>query len=381
MEETALVSGSIWTSREPAAFIDPRRCIPQQADLEAHLREDAALQSFLLFATSGATGGLRFACLTRQALLTSARNVNAALEAAPGDHWFIAVPTWHVGGFSIYARARLTGSRVSQLSGQWEPRRFRDELAAAQATLCSLVPTQIYDLVRFDCRSPPHLRILLAGGAALDPQVHEHAIRLGWPVRTTFGMTETSSQIALQRRSAVDAPLLVLDGWQVREAQEGLLEVRGPALFSGYLELDTTERWRFRPGPADSGWFTTADHVQLAPADHGTSLQFLGRAAARLKIKGELVQLDCLRRRWSALAPEAGNSSVLTAREHPRDGWEVVVAHEPDCPALNTAIEAFNAQVTGCERIRARCPVPSIPRTSLGKTDEGALRLLLEGRG
>ncbi|HUF61432.1 MAG TPA: AMP-binding protein [Verrucomicrobiales bacterium] len=376
--DTTVESGSIWTSRAPAVFIDPRRTVPQRAGLEALLREDATIQGFLLFATSGSTGGLRFACLTREALLASARSVNTSLGAQPDDHWFIAVPTWHVGGFSIFARARLSGSRVSSFRDSWEPRRFRDALAAAQSTLCSLVPTQIYDLVRFQCRSPRHLRVLLAGGAALDPRLHEQALQLGWPVRATFGMTETASQIAAQRRSAVEAPLLVLDGWQVREGPDALLEVRGPALFSGCLELDPANRWRFQPGPADSAWFTTADHVRLTAADQETSLQFLGRSAARLKIKGELVQLDCLRLRWTALAPEAGNSSVLTARKHPRDGWEIVVALEPDCPALNNAVAAFNAQVTGCERIRALCPVPSIPRTFLGKTDESALHLLVD---
>ena len=71
-------------------------------------------------------------------------------------------------------------------------------------------------------------------------------------------MTEMGSQIATEQAGRVVA----LPGVEVRTDADEQLWVRGPSMFSGYLEGDALRR------PFDAGWFATGDLAEIA--DDGT---------------------------------------------------------------------------------------------------------------
>ena len=49
-----------------------------------------------------------------------------------------------------------------------------------------------------DWRPPAHLRAILLGGGHAPPELMIDAADRGWPVLTTYGMTETCSQVVTQ---------------------------------------------------------------------------------------------------------------------------------------------------------------------------------------
>jgi O-succinylbenzoic acid--CoA ligase len=200
---------------------------------------------------------------------------------------------------AIHARAILAGSKVVYFPA-WNPRDFLRQVDLAAATLTSLVPTQLHDLVATGLRCPASLRAVILGGGALDESLHARALALGWPVLRSYGMTETASQVAteLSPGSAIDGRLPLLDHFEARTGEEGVLELRGASLLTGWMifENDGTARWE---DPKRDGWFRTSDRVEL----RGRELRVLGRVDDLVKIRGELVDVGALESALQARVP------------------------------------------------------------------------------
>ncbi|HWW62118.1 MAG TPA: AMP-binding protein, partial [Thermoanaerobaculia bacterium] len=133
-----------WRSDETHLLLNPRMPAEERTRLE-QLAARFSLPAHVLLATSGTTGSLKLTALSKKALLASAAAVNRHLESTSADVWLCVLPTFHVGGLGIHARAFLSGARVVT---EWS-----DEV-----TLASLVPAQVSDLVRGGARPPSSLR-------------------------------------------------------------------------------------------------------------------------------------------------------------------------------------------------------------------------------
>ena len=80
------------------------------------------MRGHIFVATSGTSGDVKLVALSKDAILASAAAVNARLGARREDVWCCVLPTFHVGGLGIHARAFLTGSRVINMS--WDANAF-----------------------------------------------------------------------------------------------------------------------------------------------------------------------------------------------------------------------------------------------------------------
>jgi O-succinylbenzoic acid--CoA ligase len=254
------------------------------------------LRSHAWLASSGTSGSPKLVALSHSALAASAARVNAHLGAEARDIWINPLPCWHVGGLAIHARARVSGSKVVSFS-VWHPHDFARQAESAAATLASLVPTQLHDLVSAGLRCPASLRAVVVGGGALDEGLHARAAELGWPVLRSYGLTEACSQVATETcpGSSAGGWLPLLDHWEARTGPNGVLELRGPSLLTGWMmpAEDGTARWE---DPKRAGWFRTNDRVEL----RGRELRVLGRVDDCVKIRGELVDIGALERALQA---------------------------------------------------------------------------------
>src|SRR5438094_4921734 len=151
-----------WQSDETHLLLNPRMPVDERQRLERLFATAPSLRAHIWIATSGTTGSLKLTALSKEALLASAAAVNRHLDAGAGDIWCCVLPTFHVGGLGIQARAMLAGARLITMS--WDPHAF----ARTEATLASLVPAQVHDLVRLGLQPPPNLRLILVGGGAFD---------------------------------------------------------------------------------------------------------------------------------------------------------------------------------------------------------------------
>lgn len=367
METADLSDPAYWESEPPDLRLNPLR--PVETDgLRDYLLGELGAKASVVLATSGSAGKAKFVVLPKAALLASARAVNAHCGLTAEDVWLGGLSTFHVGGIGIYARAFANGARVAPLPwDSWtrDGSVFLEAVRREKATLASLTPAHLRDLVQAGARCPAPLRGLFLGGGAVAPELVARARELRWPVWPTYGMSEASSQIATSL-DGDGAWLEVLPHWETRIDQgAGRLSIRGDALFSGYLERRGGD-WRFDPAREPDGWFATGDRCQVA---HGR-LRFGGRLDDSVKILGELVSLASLDARLARFAIRG----LVVALPHPRRGHELVLVREPGGGAL----EGFNAGLAPVERVSRERVVAELPRSEIGKVDRAAVEALAE---
>jgi O-succinylbenzoic acid--CoA ligase len=338
-------------SRETHLLLNPRMPPEERARLE-ELSRAASLDGHVWIATSGTSGALKLTALSKEALLASAAAVNRHLEALAADAWCCVLPTFHVGGLGIHARALLAGSRVASLD--WEARRFAQLCAEESIAFSALVPAQVSDLVREGLAAPRSLRAIVVGGGALSDALFEEARALGWPLLRSYGMTECCSQVATA--SYTSDELRVLSHLEVRTIEDGRLAIRGASLLTGYaLFVNGVPQF---VDPKVEGWFVSEDLGNV----EGQTLRVEGRRGEFVKIGGESVDLKRLDRILDEVLRATGGDAAVFAVADERLGFVMHLAATRDGIA-----EAFAARVLPFERPRAVHRVEAIPRSPLGK--------------
>ncbi|HEU4507989.1 MAG TPA: long-chain fatty acid--CoA ligase [Pyrinomonadaceae bacterium] len=107
------------------------------------------------------------------------------------------------------------------------------------------------------------MRLLISGGAALPEELAYIYIGVGIPIVQGYGLTETSpvitaSTIEENRVGTVGKPI---PNVEVRIAEDGEIEVRGPNIMRGYYNKPEETRAVF----TSDGWFKTGDIGALDP--------------------------------------------------------------------------------------------------------------------
>lgn len=323
----------------------------------------------VLFQTSGTTGEAKWIVVQKKALMVSARAVNVWLGVNDRSVWGLALPLNHVGGFGIVARAYEVGCAMEVFSGQWDAVAFRDWITHTRVTHTSLVPTQVYDLVKAGIFAPSFLKAVVVGGGRLENGLGEAARGLGWPVLASFGMTEACSQIATQQLDSIGKPfsesvLELLPIWEAEVGEGGLLNIFGEALFCGMI---TREGYCARR----PGGFTTKDRVQV----DGRRLIPLGRVDLLVKVMGELVDIEAVEREFIRLAGDRIDPAkfAVVALPDERRGHLLVAVFEGEGVFVEDVYDDYQARAGGLLRFQGRCILGKFPKSELGKLRRGAL--------
>lgn len=305
----------------------------------------------LIIATSGSTGEPRGVRLPWRAVATASRMSARALELRPGDAWLACLPLFHVGGAMILYRCLRAGATAVVHEG-FEVAAVVRDLVARRVTHISLVPPMLAQLL--DAGVPPGLtlRCVLVGGAALTPALLERAVAAGWPVRLSYGMTETCATALVDGRP--------LPGVGVRADAAGRLEIATPARMAGYLgEHGRPPEWI---ATSDLGMLDTRGQVRVA-----------GRADDMLVSAGVNVHPLEVEARLAACpgVREAG----VTGLADPVWGDVIAAAYEGEAP--EDALDDWcRAHLPAARRPRRFLRVARLPRTASGKLDRRALPAL-----
>jgi o-succinylbenzoate---CoA ligase len=350
-------SALAWEERGSFMLLNPRMSEGERERVMA--AEFPALENHVWLATSGTGGRLKLVALGRDALEASARAVNAHLGVGAGDRWINVLPLFHVGGLGIGVRAMMAGVDCVELAGTWEPGNFVAAVRKCGATLSGLVPTQVHDLVQGGWRAPDCLRAVVVGGGLLSKKLLLEAQALGWPLLPSYGLTEAGSQVATSLPSGAGAEWLpLLPHVEARVDAEGVLELRGSSLLTGWMIFEEGGEVRFEE-PKRDGWFRTSDRAEL----RGRELRVLGRVDDLVKIRGELVDVGALER----VLQERVKSGLVRVRQinSEREGVALEVVAENESAAREACElggEIFPAYARPREFV-----VGVIQRTALGK--------------
>ncbi len=333
-------------------------------------------------ATSGTTQLLsKIVVLSQTALLTSAQAVNQHLQVTSADIWLHCLPDFHVGGLGIWVRSALSQSRVVKpLDFKWSAQRCLQELKCSGATLMSLVPTQVYDLVKDQCQAPVELRAVIVGGGSLSPHLYQQARELGWPLLPSYGLTECSSQVATASLASLENnsfPLYlpVLSHMEVKLSSHQELMIRSSSLLTQYILMDEKGNGVKQWDPKVEGWFTTEDRAY----GRENEIQLLGRKDDQVKILGELVNLSYLEDRLLQKANELRMEPAVTIFpiKNSRQGAELILVYETSrfySQEAKELLDLFNEDLLPFQRIKRSVGLPQLPRSPMGKI----LRLQLQ---
>lgn len=352
------------------------------ADSVADYRNGAIAldEPFAIMFTSGTSGIPRGAVLTYGALFSSAMASAYRIGVLPHDRWLCVLPLYHVGGASILLRSCLYGTAVD-LWRRFDAGAIMQRLADAPVTLISLVPTMLYRLLEL-CdppRSPQNLRLVLLGGAAAPPDLVERALQAGWPVATTYGLTEAASQVATalpddvrRKPGSVGRPLLFsairvvdADGQDQPPGVYGEILVSGPTLMRGYLGEGLLEQ------TAGTGaWFATGDIGYL---DADGDLWVIQRRSDLIISGGENIypsEVEQVLRLHPAVADAAVMG--LPSAEWGQQVGAALVLRDPRA-SVEEILAFCRARLAGYKLPRVVRVVEDLPRTASGKLHRAGL--------
>ncbi|MCY4158243.1 MAG: o-succinylbenzoate--CoA ligase [Bacteroidetes bacterium] len=189
-----------------------------------------------------------------QSHIFSANSVITNLNLGDTDRWLLSLPIWHVSGMSIVFRCLIAGSEIIVLPPEAS---LFESLSKYRITHVSMVSTQLMQVMNQAC--PASLRAVILGGGPTPAHVVERAINNGWPIQTTYGMTETSSMVTLSDKNfSISSSGYALQGYDVKIATDREILVRSPAVCSGYLY-----EGKLQSVVDEDGWFHTGDLGQL----------------------------------------------------------------------------------------------------------------------
>jgi len=212
------------------------------------------------------------------------------------------------------------------------------------------------------------LRIVISGGAAVDPEVARGFRELGIIFLQGYGLTESSPLLAVNRDYAFrdDAVGFPLPSMEVKIAEDGEILARGPNIMKGYYNNPEATREAL-----EDGWLHTGD---LGRIDSEGFLYVLGRKKAVIvtsggkkiypeEVEAELLKsayiLECLV--WGDGATDPALEPEVSAIVVPNTETFVGAGIEKTGPANGAKVEAMlRAEVK--ERCKNLAPYKRVTR-------------------
>jgi acyl-CoA synthetase (AMP-forming)/AMP-acid ligase II len=335
--------------------------------------ENAAFVRF----TSGTTGAAKGVVLTHRDVLERTRAANSGLQLTHEDKILWVLPM----AYHFYVSIILyleTGSTVL-VSGDYLAESILDSAAQHGATFLYVTPMHIRMLnsEKSGRALPPSLKRVMSVSSKLNPQsARDFFARYKVPVSQGYGIIEVGLPImniaeAAEHPEAIGRPVasfeasIVHDGMQpVAEGKTGQLALRGPGMFSGYLNPP-----RLRAEILHDGWFLTGD---LAHCDGNGLIVLDGRTSSVIHVAGHKVFPE------EVAAVLDSHPAILRSRvfgrPHPQWGEAVYVQAQlrNGTPATDEEILTFCRKRLSSQKVPVSVEfVPEIAMTSSGKVRHG----------
>ena len=335
---------------------------------------DAAFVRF----TSGTTGAAKGVVLTHRDVLERTRAANSGLGLTSADkilwvlpmayHFYVSIILYLEAGATVIVSADYLAESILATAAQHE------------ATFLYVTPMHVRMLTseRSGRALPPSLQRVMSVSSKLHPQsARDFFARYKVPVSQGYGIIEVGLPImniteAAEHPEAIGRPVSGFEAAIVDEKMKplaegvtGQLALRGPGMFSGYLNPP-----RSRDEILHDGWFLTGD---LAHRDSGGRIVLDGRTSSVIHVAGHKVFPEEV----AAVLDQhpAVLRSRVSGRAHPQMGEAVhaeVQLRNGSTPATAEEILVFCRRRLSSQKVPMSLEfVAEISLTSSGKVRHG----------
>lgn len=202
--------------------------------------------SFIMIPTGGSSGKIKFTIHTWETLTASVRGFQKYFNVKEINS-FCLLPLHHVSGLMQFIRSFLSLGKFAVLpyaSFKENP----DLSFGCQDFFISLVPKQLQFFLEKNPEGLAQFKTVLLGGAPAWPELLQQARELKIKLATTYGMTETASQIVTLKpddflagnnsvgRVLPHAQVMICNeqGQKLEVNQTGIITIKSESLFLGY---------------------------------------------------------------------------------------------------------------------------------------------------
>jgi malonyl-CoA/methylmalonyl-CoA synthetase len=332
--------------------------------------------------TSGTTGRSKGAMLSHGNLFSNAQSLKETWRYSERDVLLHALPIFHTHGLFVATNVTL----LSAASMILLPKFALDTVLRAlpAATVMMGIPTFYTRLLqdpRLNRNSTSNIRLFISGSAPLLKDTHvQWQERTGHAILERYGMTETNMNTSnpydgLRLPGSVGLPLPGVElriaddgGNPLPQGEIGMIEVRGPNVFTGYWRMPEKTETEFRK----DGFFITGD---LGTINQDGYIHIVGRGKDLIITGGLNVYPKEIESRIDAL-PGIEESAVVGLPHG--DFGEAVTAFVVTKPAAalteKTVLGALDGQLAKFRQPKRVIFVAQLPRNSMGKVQKNVLR-------
>lgn len=353
-----------------------------QSDCFADIDRQADDIAAILY-TSGTTGRSKGAMLTHKNLLSNADTLREHWHFTAEDKLIHALPIFHTHGLFVATNVTLLAGSTIFLLSKFEPEKIFEFMP--HATTMMGVPTfytRLLEDKRLSAETTKHIRLFVSGSAPLLAETHHSfSLRTGHAILERYGMTETNMITSNPYDGARVSGSVgyALQGISVRitdpetetvmaTGEPGMIEVKGPNVFSGYWNNPEKTKEEFR----SDGYFMTGD---IGTMDADGRVTIVGRFKDLIISGGYNIYPKEIEDEIDTF--DGVIESAVVGVTHPDFGEGVVaivVKHPDSAINGNTIMANLDGRIARFKQPKHIAFVEQLPRNSMGKVQKNLVR-------
>lgn len=333
--------------------------------------------------TSGTTGRSKGAMLSHDNLLSNALTLVDFWRFTAADRLIHALPIFHTHGLFVASNVVLLSGGSMVFLSKFDPDAILRLMP--HCTTMMGVPTFYTRLLQhpgLTREAAAGMRLFTSGSAPLLAETHrQFAERTGHAILERYGMTETNMNTSNphdgDRIAGTVGPALpgvdvrIVDpesGAPLPVGETGMIEVRGPNVFSGYWRMPEKTASEFRP----DGFFITGD---LGLIDERGYVQIVGRGKDLVISGGFNIYPKEVETEIDQLPGVVESAVIGIAHPDFGEGVTAVVVREKGASIDEAAVMAgLSERLARFKQPKRVIFVDELPRNTMGKVQKNVLR-------
>ena len=338
--------------------------------------------------TSGSESTPKTVPLTHENILSNIRDAINSFTLYNHDSLIGILPPFHSFGLTVtILLPALCGLKTCYHPNPTEGRMIAKLINSYKTTVMIATPTFLDTIAQnAEPEDLDALRLVVAGAEKCPLRLYDF-IENNWPklrIIEGYGITECSPVVSVNRednpiRGSIGKLLPSFEysiinpdtGKQVEEGESGILLLRGPSVFGGYLNYSGKSPFiTFN----NLQWYNSGDIVK---EEHG-SLFFTGRLKRFIKLGGEMISLPLIEEILSdSFSGNEGEVVIAVDSNGDDENTEIILFHTIDLTRTEANSLLREKGLSPIYFIRKTIKVDEIPKLGSGKTDYRKLRLLV----